>query len=179
MKVRIRIDEITKKLTLHDLDVDYSSDRSPSPEPVYDKDGKRFNTREQRARERISLERHELVLLATRMNPSFKPPQDYQPISVKRTRKIPVPIEKYPGYNFIGLIIGPRGNTQKRMEKETGVKISLRGKGSVKDGKGKKFNPSEDEPLHVFLIGDNDVQLEKAAIMINELLVPVDDSKFS
>ncbi|PRP82987.1 hypothetical protein PROFUN_09938 [Planoprotostelium fungivorum] len=177
ISIRIRIDEITRKLATSDLDVDYTSDRSPSPEPVYDKDGKRFNTREQRAREKISLERHELVVIASRMSPTFRPPQDYQPIFVKKTRKIPVPVEKYPTYNFIGLIIGPRGNTQKRMEKETGVKISLRGKGSVKEGKGKKYNPSEEEPLHVFLIGDNDIQLEKAATLINDLLVPVDDSK--
>ena len=38
-------------------------------------------------------------------------------------------------YNFIGLIIGPRGSTQKRLEKETNTKIAIRGKGSVKDGK--------------------------------------------
>ena len=39
--------------------------------------------------------------------------------------------------NFIGLIIGPRGNTLKKMERETGAKIMIRGKGSVKEGKGK------------------------------------------
>jgi hypothetical protein len=27
-----------------------------------------------------------------------------------------VQVKDYPGYNFIGLILGPRGNTQKRME---------------------------------------------------------------
>ena len=30
---------------------------------------------------------------------------------------------------------GPRGNTLKNMEKETGAKIIIRGKGSVKEGK--------------------------------------------
>lgn len=48
-------------------------------------------------------------------NPSFKPPADYKP--EKKYRKLRIPLEDYPGYNFIGLIIGPRGNTQKRMER--------------------------------------------------------------
>lgn len=48
-------------------------------------------------------------------NPSFKPPADYRP--EKKYRKLRIPLEDYPGYNFIGLIIGPRGNTQKRMER--------------------------------------------------------------
>lgn len=48
-------------------------------------------------------------------NPSYKPPADYRP--EKKYRKLRIPIDEYPGYNFIGLIIGPRGNTQKRMER--------------------------------------------------------------
>ena len=36
----------------------------------------------------------------------------------------------------MGLIIGPRGSTLKKMEGETGAKIMIRGKGSVKEGKG-------------------------------------------
>ncbi len=50
----------------------------------------------------------------------------------KKTRKLYIPIKKYPEYNFIGLIIGPRGITQKNMERETGAKIAIRGRGSVK-----------------------------------------------
>jgi len=48
-------------------------------------------------------------------NPNYKPPTDYRP--EKKYRKLRIPIDEYPGYNFIGLIIGPRGNTQKRMER--------------------------------------------------------------
>jgi hypothetical protein len=38
-----------------------------------------------------------------------------------------IPQDAFPTYNFIGLIIGPRGNTQKRMQKETNTKIAIRG----------------------------------------------------
>lgn len=46
----------------------------------------------------------------------------------KLIKKLYIPIRDFPNYNFIGLIIGPRGNTQKRLERETHCKISIRGK---------------------------------------------------
>ena len=67
-----------------------------------------------------------------------------------------IPQKEYPGYNFIGLIIGPRGNTQKRMQKETNTKIAIRGKGSVKEGAARdpKYDYGEEEELHVLITGD-------------------------
>lgn len=68
-----------------------------------------------------------------------------------------IPQEEYPDINFVGLLIGPRGNTLKSMEKDTQSKIIIRGKGSVKEGKlGRKDGqpmPGEDEPLHAFVTG--------------------------
>jgi hypothetical protein len=46
----------------------------------------------------------------------------------KIKRKIYVP--KDSNFNYTGLIIGPRGANQKRMEEDTGCKILVRGKGS-------------------------------------------------
>ena len=51
----------------------------------------------------------------------------------KKERKIFIPVRQYPQTNFIGLIIGPRGNTQQRMQRETNTKIAIRGRGSVKE----------------------------------------------
>jgi splicing factor 1 len=51
----------------------------------------------------------------------------------KKERKIFIPVRQYPTTNFIGLIIGPRGNTQQRMQRETNTKIAIRGRGSVKE----------------------------------------------
>lgn len=76
-----------------------------------------------------------------------------------------IPVAEYPGYNFFGLIIGPRGNTQKRMQRETNTKIAIRGKGSVKEGANRsdaKFTPGEDEPLHVFIEGDTQKEVDAA-----------------
>lgn len=70
--------------------------RSPSPAPVYNHDGKRLNTREQRTRTKLEKKRHELVLQCKRLNPSYKPPLDYKPPDIKIMDKIPVPQGKLP-----------------------------------------------------------------------------------
>ncbi|OMO75923.1 hypothetical protein COLO4_25791 [Corchorus olitorius] len=152
--------------------------RSPSPEPIYDNMGIRINTREYRARERLNKERQEIISQILKKNPAFKPPADYRP--PKLQKKLYIPMKEYPGYNFIGLIIGPRGNTQKRMEKETGAKIVIRGKGSVKEGRLQqkrdlKPDPSENEDLHVLVEADTQESLEAAAAMVEKLLQPVDE----
>ncbi|KAL1565205.1 Splicing factor 1 [Salvia divinorum] len=152
--------------------------RSPSPEPIYDNMGVRINTREYRAREKLNRERQEIISQIIKKNPAFKPPADYRP--PKLYKKLYIPMKEYPGYNFIGLIIGPRGNTQKRMERETGAKIVIRGKGSVKEGRLQqkrdlKPDPSENEDLHVLVEADTQDALDAAAGMVEKLLQPVDE----
>ncbi|EFJ49823.1 hypothetical protein VOLCADRAFT_59083 [Volvox carteri f. nagariensis] len=112
-------------------------------------------------------------------NPNYKPPADFRP--PRKTRKIYIPQNEYPSYNFIGLIIGPRGNTQKRMEKETNTKIAIRGKGSIKEGRTRRDpmgrpEPGEDDELHVLITGDTDEDVDKAAALIEKLLQPQDET---
>ncbi|KAF6262591.1 hypothetical protein COO60DRAFT_1699170, partial [Scenedesmus sp. NREL 46B-D3] len=152
-------------------------ERSPSPEPVYNENGARINTREQRARDKLTRHRNELITEMIKANPKYKPPADYRP--EKKHRKLRIPLDEYPGYNFIGLIIGPRGNTQKRMERETNCKIAIRGRGSVKEGRTRKDgkpDPSDTEELHVLVTGDDDDSVDKAADMVAKLLTPMDDA---
>ena len=103
--------------------------RSPSPEPVYDRTGRRSNTRDLRLRERLQKERLALVEKMMTMQPLAHGMGAVRFQNCKRVAKIPVPVKEYPGYPFIGLILGPRGNTQKKLERETGTKIVIRGKG--------------------------------------------------
>ena len=150
--------------------------RSPSPPPQYDKYGVRTNTRELRIKAKLEDERSELIgWLVARCPHMFRPPQDWKP--KKRTRKLYVPLKEYPGYNFIGIIIGPRGNTQKRMQRETNTRIAIRGKGSVKDGVSREpgADYQEDEDLHVLITGDTEEEVDRAAAMVQTLLKPVDD----
>jgi hypothetical protein len=177
--IRVRLEEISRRLVT-DIIVDTSECRSPSPDPTYDSNGKRANTRDQRIKEKLQNERIQLIEYAMAKYPSFRPPADYKPEAKKFTRKIFIPINEYPEYNFIGLIIGPRGLTQKRMEKETNSKIAIRGKGSVKPGKGRKdgkSNPGEEEELHVLITAESEESLNRAAEMVSKLLVPVEEGK--
>ncbi|KAK1259380.1 KH domain-containing protein [Acorus gramineus] len=177
--LNIRLLEITRLLASGGpLDDRPEGARSPSPEPVYDNMGIRINTREYRARECLNRERQEIISQLIKKNPAFKPPADYRP--PKLNKKLYIPMKEYPGYNFIGLIIGPRGNTQKRMEKETGAKIVIRGKGSVKEGRLQqkrdlKPDPSENEDLHVLVEAETQEALDAAAGMVEKLLQPVDE----
>jgi len=174
--VRLRIEEITRKLTSGQYE-EGIRERSPSPEPMYDNMGKRTNTREQRQKDKLNKERQKYVTEAMLMNPLFRPPADYVPPSQKKSRKIYIPLKEYPEYNFIGLIIGPRGNTQKRMERETGSKIAIRGKGSLKEGKLNKQQYQDDDELHVLITADTDDQVDRAAIMVRDLLIPVEEGR--
>jgi protein quaking len=49
------------------------------------------------------------------------------------TEKLYVPVKDHPEFNFVGRILGPRGMTAKQLEQETGCKIMVRGKGSMRD----------------------------------------------
>lgn len=179
--LNVRLLDVTKRLQIGIItDERPESERSPSPEPVYDNMGIRVNTREQRARDKLNQERQEIIAAIIKKCPSYKPPADYKP--PKLYKKLFIPMKQHPGYNFIGLIIGPRGNTQKRMERETGAKIVIRGKGSMKEGKlnqyrkDLKYDPGENEDLHVLVEADNQESLDKAVGMIEKLLVPDDEA---
>lgn len=85
--------------------------------------------------------------------------------SVEASKKVWIPVDKNPGYNYVGLLIGPGGSKQKALQAEAGgrVKIQVRGKGSSGTGL------SSDEPLHVLLEGDHQC-VNKAEELIQELL---------
>lgn len=61
------------------------------------------------------------------------------------------------------------------MERETGAKIIIRGKGSVKEGKvGRKDGhplPGEDEPLHAYVTANNPEFVKKAVDKVPHLVI--------
>ncbi|UJR21217.1 hypothetical protein I4U23_024314 [Adineta vaga] len=173
--LQVQIEELTRRLKMNDLGIPSNIEaRSPSPEPIYDQQGKRQNTREVRARRKIEDQRHQLVTELLVLNPDYKAPADYKPQQAKYIDKVMIPQEDHPEVNFVGLIIGPRGNTLKTLEKETNAKIIIRGKGSIKDGKMGlvKFGPlpGEDEPLHAYITGTTPEIVAKAVEKVNEII---------
>ena len=124
-------------------------DRSPSPPPIYSSEGIKTNTRAVRWKEKYSIERQDCLENIMDLNPTLRPPGFTKR---KRSKKIYIPVDDHPSYNFIGLIIGPREKTRKEMENKTNCKIAIRGKGSIKEGaRGRRDGKpmeGDDEPLH-------------------------------
>ncbi|XP_072887350.1 splicing factor 1 isoform X1 [Hemitrygon akajei] len=173
--VQLQIEDLTRKLRTGDLGIPPNpEDRSPSPEPIYNSEGKRLNTREFRTRKKLEEERHNLIQEMIALNPDFKPPADYKPPATRVSDKVMIPQDEYPEINFVGLLIGPRGNTLKNIEKECNAKIMIRGKGSVKEGKvGRKDGqmlPGEDEPLHALVTANTMENVKKAVEQIRGIL---------
>ena len=46
------------------------------------------------------------------------------------SKKIYVPIKEHPEINYLGLLIGPKGTTQRQLSESTGAKIVIRGMGN-------------------------------------------------
>ncbi|KAL0902888.1 hypothetical protein M5K25_028431 [Dendrobium thyrsiflorum] len=179
IKLNKQLMEINKKLRARGtIDNCPEDEHSPSPPPIYNERGVRVNTRVNRLWKKLGHRRQQIICELNQKNPLFLPPLEERP--AKFSRKLYIPVKQYPNYNFIGLIIGPRGHTQKRMERESGANILLRGKGStrlkkVKQYKDRKTEPFEDEDLHVYIEAADEKSLESASAMVEKLLVPVNE----
>ncbi|TPR09062.1 Pyridine nucleotide-disulfide oxidoreductase family protein [Aspergillus niger] len=164
--LHLRIEEISQKLRINDV-VPADGDRSPSPPPQYDNFGRRVNTREYRYRKRLEDERHKLVEKAMKTIPNYHPPSDYRR-PTKTQEKVYVPVNDYPEINF-----RPRGNTLKKMESESGAKIAIRGKGSVKEGKGRSdaaHASNQEEDLHCLIMADTEEKVNKAKKLVHNVI---------
>jgi far upstream element-binding protein len=87
-------------------------------------------------------------------------------------KKIWIPSDRNPGYNYVGLLIGPGGSKQRELIASSGghVRISIRGKGSNSKGGGDELVPGmPEEPLHVLLEGKKD-SVDRAEKLVRELL---------
>ncbi|KAK2991620.1 hypothetical protein RJ640_025247 [Escallonia rubra] len=105
----------------------------------------------------------------------------------KRVLRLEIPVGNYPNFNFVGRLLGPRGNSLKRVEASTGCRVFIRGKGSIKDPdkeeslRGRPGYEHLNDPLHILIEGELpanviDVRLRQAQEIIEELLKPVDES---
>lgn len=99
------------------------------------------------------------------------------PANCRFAEKIYLPARDYPDINFVGLLIGPRGNTLRRMENETGAKLSIRGQGAQKPEGAAQGRPQDpamlaaaDEELHAVVMADTQERFDKAVALINRII---------
>ncbi|XP_050170203.1 KH domain-containing RNA-binding protein QKI isoform X3 [Myiozetetes cayanensis] len=126
---------------------------------------------------------------------------------VQLQEKLYVPVKEYPDFNFVGRILGPRGLTAKQLEAETGCKIMVRGKGSMRDKKKVSFNSRDshdpavleveeeqnrgkpnwehlNEDLHVLITVEDaqnraEIKLKRAVEEVKKLLIPAAEGEDS
>ncbi|KAK9134113.1 hypothetical protein Scep_013641 [Stephania cephalantha] len=106
---------------------------------------------------------------------------------VKKTMRVDIPTDKYPTYNFVGRLLGPRGNSLKRVEATTECRVLIRGHGSIKDPareemmRGKPGYEHLNEPLHIVVEAELPVEIIDARMfqareILEDLVKPVDES---
>lgn len=173
-QIMFRIQEITSELRSNNLKPPERRNRSPSPPPAYDSRGKRINTREQRYGRKLEEERHRLVEVALRLIPHFVAPEDYKR-PTKFQDKYYIPVNDYPTINFVGLLLGPRGNTLRKLQENSGCKIAIRGRGSVKEGKNAYDLPKGamnfSDPLHCLVIADSEDKIQQGIKLCEGVVV--------
>lgn len=182
--LHVRIQEITQKLRIDDIVPADPHRRSPSPEPRYDSSGVRTNTRYQRHRERLEEERHSLIQTALDTIPNYRPPQGYKFSRTGRClikEKVYIPARDFPGVNFIGQLLGPRGRSLTAINERSGAIVSIRGKGSVKEGRshgrlhgrgraGIDADDHQNEPLHCLITADRRGKVDKAKELVQAVI---------
>jgi len=107
---------------------------------------------------------------------------------VKLSDKVVVPVKEYPKFNFVGKLLGPRGNTLKRLQQSTQTRMSVLGRGSTRDkAKEEELRNSDDpkhehlkDPLHVLIEvegpkSEAHARLAAALAEIQKYMVPEND----
>lgn len=107
--------------------------------------------------------------------------------NIKVKERVLIPVKQYPKFNFVGKILGPQGNTIKRLQEETGAKISVLGKGSMRDKAKEEELRKGGEPkyahlsmdLHVFIevfapIPEAYLRMAHAMEEVKKFLIPQD-----
>jgi len=174
--LQLGIRETTSKLAMPNLGIPPNPrDRSPSPEPIYNSKGVRMNTRYERTKAKLVSVRNNYITKLKAADPTYQPPACFAYKNSKLEDKVEVPQDEYPQYNFMGLILGPRGNSLEKIKQKYNCKIVVKGRGSLKDGMtglkkdGSKFDSLE-EPMHVIINGPTPEAVKDAGDHIRKLV---------
>ncbi|KAL5099204.1 hypothetical protein RYX36_003531 [Vicia faba] len=163
LALQIRVDQISKQLESDNLEIGATQNSTLVDEnPDENKSGSQVNSKKS---EMLELEKRETIGEILKLDPSYKPPPGFKPLL--KEHSIPLPYHIYRSENILG-------DNQKRLEKETGAKIKIRGtkadtgeKGEIKPGTDVQCNYKE---MHVNMTADSFDKVD-AAISIVELLI--------
>ncbi|CAB3375588.1 Hypothetical predicted protein [Cloeon dipterum] len=91
---------------------------------------------------RVSIFKEEQAKAAQQGSPAPQTPlpiRDCKYVDIYREKpirvivKVLVPVREHPKFNFVGKLLGPKGNSMKRLQEETMTKMAVLGRGSMRD----------------------------------------------
>ena len=56
----------------------------------------------------------------------------YHEKPIRLSVRVVVPVKEHPKFNFVGKLLGPKGNSMKRLQEDTMTKMAVLGKGSMR-----------------------------------------------
>ncbi|XP_054730245.1 KH domain-containing, RNA-binding, signal transduction-associated protein 3-like isoform X1 [Anastrepha obliqua] len=87
----------------------------------------------------------------------------YKQKPMKVTQRVFVPIKQYPKFNFTGKLLGPKGNSLRRLHEETQCKIIIKGRGSMRDRTKEEGLRQSGDPRHGHLNRDLFIEISTVA----------------
>ncbi|KAL0233894.1 hypothetical protein PCE1_002399 [Barthelona sp. PCE] len=117
-----------------------------------------------------NVQRQRFIEGCAKFNPYYEKPGDWTTQQSKRTLIIPIPEKEYPGYSFVGQIIGPRGETKDAINDESGAQISIRDPAIDSN-----IRSAMKLPKHIRIDAECIENSQKAAIILRRFLQPIPD----
>lgn len=73
--------------------------------------------------------------------------------------KVHIPVKDHPNFNFVGKLLGPKGNSLKQLQEVTQTKMAILGRGSMRDKQKEEELRSQDDPKYNHLKEDLHVEI--------------------
>ncbi|XP_032673370.1 KH domain-containing, RNA-binding, signal transduction-associated protein 3-like isoform X2 [Odontomachus brunneus] len=87
----------------------------------------------------------------------------YREKPVRISVKVLVPVREHPKFNFVGKLLGPKGNSMKRLQEETMCKMAVLGRGSMRDRQKEEECRISLDPKYAHLTDDLHVEITALA----------------
>ncbi|KAJ8683985.1 hypothetical protein QAD02_019777 [Eretmocerus hayati] len=82
---------------------------------------------------------------------------------IKVAVRVQVPVRDHPKFNFVGKLLGPKGNSLKRLQEDTMCKMAVLGRGSMKDRQKEEELRLSGDPKFSHLMEDLHVEISAYA----------------
>ncbi|XP_054737223.1 KH domain-containing, RNA-binding, signal transduction-associated protein 3 isoform X2 [Anastrepha obliqua] len=87
----------------------------------------------------------------------------YREKPLRVSQKVLVPIREHPKFNFVGKLLGPKGNSLRRLQEETLCKMTVLGRNSMRDRAKEEELRSSTDPKYAHLNSDLHVEISTIA----------------